>query len=780
MTGRREIVLIVDDDEGVAALQRRRLMRAGFEVRSALTAADAMEQLRHGGIKLVVLDYRLSGDVNGLDFFAAMKKAGYDVPVIMVTGYSEESTIVEALRAGVRDFVSKSPTYLEYLVESVERLFEQSRVERALAEARAQLRAVVDSSLDAIISSDTRGIIAFFNPAAERMFGCTAADAVGQSLGKINAEMAALVRRAEADPAQNSGEMIAVPHQMVAARSGGERIPIEATLSACDVNGNPLYTFIARDIQSRIQAERELRKSQERFELAVWGSSDGLGDWNFKTGEAYWSPRLMEMLGYAGDEFEGNITDIVSRMHTDDRERVLAEVNEGARRREPVKSEFRLLTKSGDYRWFQGRARALYDERGRAYRFAGALTDISERKLMEEELVRREEQLRQSQKLEVIGSLAGGIAHEFNNLLQAIRGYTKYGMEGLDAGDQRYQDLDQVMKAADRATALTRQLLSFSRRQVLERTNCDPREIVTDLLKLLRPVIGEHIELEISVAPDASHVYADRSLLEQMLLNLCINARDAMPGGGCLRIKTDRVEFSEKYCTLHPTAKPGSYVVFSIADTGHGMTREVRERIFEPFFTTKEVGCGTGLGLAMVYGAVQQHDGLINVYSEVGLGTTFKIYLPIRHCDDAGEAFRNVSPVSGGKETILIAEDERVVRELAERVLSDAGYSVVVAADGDEAVCVFESHAESVSLALLDAVMPKRTGHEVFDRLRFLKPTLPIILCSGYDPEMGHVRSLTSKGIAMIQKPYDPDVLLRAVRDALDAHLALEAPLCHA
>jgi two-component system cell cycle sensor histidine kinase/response regulator CckA len=650
MIDQREIVLIVEDDEGVAALQQRRLTRAGFEVRSAETAVEAMAHLRRGGVQLVVLDYRLAGEMNGLEFYAAMKHAGYELPVIMVTGYSQESTVVEALRAGVRDFVTKSPDYLDYLVKTVERLFQQLRIERELAETRARLRAVVDSSQDAILTTDERGMVAFFNAAAERMFGCTAAEAVGQPIDRFSAELAALVQQAGIDRAEGCRSATA-PYEMLATRSDGDRVPIETTLSASDVHGKALYTFIARDVRNRKQ--------------------------------------------------------------------------------------------------------------------------------MEEEIARRDEQLRQSQKLEVIGSLAGGIAHEFNNLLQAIRGYTKYGMEGLPFDDQRYLDLDQVMKAADRATVLTRQLLGFSRRQILERVNCNPREIVTDLLKLLRPVIGEHIELEFSLASDASQVYADRGLLEQMLLNLCINARDAMPDGGRLRLKTNRVEFTKKYCELHPTAKPGSYLLFSVADTGHGMTPEVQAHIFEPFFTTKEVGRGTGLGLAMVYGAVQQHEGLINVYSEVGLGTTFKIYLPISNCDDAVATPEEASPISGGKETILLAEDDHSVRELAARILTGAGYSVLAAADGAEAMSLFEAHADDVSLALLDAVMPKLTGHEVFDRLRLIKPALPVVFCSGYDPEMGQVKSVMSKGLAMVQKPYDPAALLRAVRESLDAQYLPEAPLCH-
>ena len=406
--------------------------------------------------------------------------------------------------------------------------------------------------------------------------------------------------------------------------------------------------------------------------------------------------------------------------------------------------------------------------------------EIGERERAEAELAQRDEQLRQSQKLEAVGSLAGGIAHEFNNLLQAIQGYTRFAMAGLPATDPRCQDLAQVLKASDRAATLTEQLLGFSRRQLLERVRVDPHEVISDLVKMLRPLIGERIELQVSLAKDAGMLHADRGLLQQMLLNLCINARDAMPDGGRLTLKTQRVDFSSKYSELHPMVEPGSYVMFSVADTGCGIPPEIIDRIYEPFFTTKGIGKGTGLGLAMVYGCVQQHEGSIDVYSEPDLGTTFKIYLPSVATAGPAPAEPTVDRAIGGNETILVAEDEAMVRELAVRILTRAGYSVFVANDGAEAVELFEANADKISLALLDAVMPKLTGHEAYDRIRFKSPNLPVVFCSGYDPETGQVKRLVDQGVRMVQKPYDPDVLLRTIREVLDAqhaqHLATASP----
>jgi len=524
----------------------------------------------------------------------------------------------------------------------------------------------------------------------------------------------------------------------------------------------------------RCRVTAELKTSEERFDLAVRGSSDGLWDWNILTGAGYLSPRFKEMLGYKEDELENSFNTFESLLHPDDRARVLEDVYQRIRERAPYSGEFRMRSKRGEIRWFCSRGRAIWNADGQPYRMSGAVTDITERKQMETALALRDEQLRQSQKLEAVGSLAGGIAHEFNNLLQAIRGFANFALEGLPPEGQRAKDLQQVVTATNRAATLTRQLLGFSRRQVLERVAMDPREVVLDLVKMLRPLIGEQIELVVSPATDVCQVSADQGLLQQMLINLCINARDAMPSGGRLVLKTKRVDFTPQYCEFHPTTKPGPYLLFSVSDNGCGIPPDVKDRIFEPFFTTKEVGKGTGLGLATVYGIVQQHNGMINVYSEVGIGTTFNIYLPL----DAGAKTSSAEPARdpsrGGMETILFAEDEPMVRDLAVRILQQAGYTLLVATDGAQAVELFEANAGVISLALLDAVMPRLNGRQVYDRIKLRKPDLPVVFCSGYDAETGQLQFLLNQGLRLVQKPFDPEVLLRNVRDALDAPNLLE------
>jgi signal transduction histidine kinase/CheY-like chemotaxis protein len=388
-----------------------------------------------------------------------------------------------------------------------------------------------------------------------------------------------------------------------------------------------------------------------------------------------------------------------------------------------------------------------------------------------EELEKRDCQLRQAQKMEAIGTLAGGVAHEFNNLLQAIQGFTRYAMESLQPGSDPHTDLLQVLEASDRAVALTRQLLGFSRREVLQMTDVEPNTLVRSLAKMLSPLIGEHIKISLELDPQVGFVHADASHLQQLLMNLCVNARDAMPEGGQLTIRTENAVLTRAYCVLHQDVEPGRYLMLAVSDTGSGIPAEIKDHIFDPFFTTKGVGKGTGLGLAMVYGMVRQHQGAIRVYSELGAGTTFRIYLPTTdHAAPAALAAISAPAriVRGGTETVLVAEDDPTVRQLAVRVLERAGYRALTAVDGEDAVRLFREHGSDISCALLDVVMPRLGGHEAFQRIKAIDPDMKAIFCSGYDPSMAQVGFVMDDDARLIQKPFVPEVLLTALREVLD------------
>jgi two-component system, cell cycle sensor histidine kinase and response regulator CckA len=405
--------------------------------------------------------------------------------------------------------------------------------------------------------------------------------------------------------------------------------------------------------------------------------------------------------------------------------------------------------------------------------------DITEHKQAQEALRRSEEQLRQSQKMESIGTLAGGVAHDFNNILAAIQLNAQMALNARP-GERVERRLTEIEKAGNRAAALTRQLLAFSRRQRLERRTLNLNDVIDDLLRMLRRIIGEDIEARFHTAADLHQVFADPAQIEQVVMNLAVNARDAMPGGGVMQIETQNVELGEAFCRTHTYAKPGKYVKITVSDTGVGIAAEVRERIFEPFFTTKELGRGTGLGLAMVYGIVKQHDGLIEVRSDPGRGTTFEIYLPI---DEriAPEEIREIAPaLQRGDETILLAEDEEVLREVARDILETLGYRILLAGDGEEAVELFAANRHRIDAVILDVVMPRMNGHAAYERIRSLDGNVPVIFTTGYSAEMvesnfvEQSEIIAESGSVVIQKPYKIETLGHKLREVLDGSLAKE------
>jgi len=391
-----------------------------------------------------------------------------------------------------------------------------------------------------------------------------------------------------------------------------------------------------------------------------------------------------------------------------------------------------------------------------------------QRRRYEEEREVLQAQLRQSQKMEAVGQLAGGVAHDFNNLLQVINGYTEMAMDTIDTTDSTHESLQEVARASDRATTLVRQLLTFGRRETVHPENVSLNDIIADLMKMLRRVIGEHLELEVDAGSDLKHVFADPGQMEQILMNLCVNARDAMPGGGKITIRTHNVTIDRHFTSASPWAREGEFVVLSVKDTGEGIDPEVQERVFEPFFTTKEVGKGTGLGLATVYAIAERHNGFVHLESTPGMGTAFFIYLPVAEKKATVTSVAKTDAAGEGQgETILLAEDDDLVRDLTIRILTRAGYQVIVAKDGDEAVAQFHKNRDSLDLAMVDMVMPKRSGREVFDAIRRYAEALPVLFSSGYGQDDLGGEPITGNNVSQIQKPFKPAELLRAVQQLL-------------
>jgi PAS domain S-box-containing protein len=434
-------------------------------------------------------------------------------------------------------------------------------------------------------------------------------------------------------------------------------------------------------------------------------------------------------------------------------------------------AEYQIVRPDGAVRWIRDQGYPIRNTNGEVYRVAGIAEDITERKRAEQVRLGLEARLLQAQKLEAVGQLAGGVAHDFNNLLTIIMGHASLLQQPSGSAEDRRASSAEILAASDRAVNLTRQLLAFSRRQVMQPRPLDLNEVVSSITRMLQRLIGEHIALQAEFAPGGAMIQADPGMMEQVIMNLAVNARDAMPKGGRLGICTTVLEVDPASLRVPPRVKPGSYVRLTLSDTGSGIPPDQLPHIFEPFFTTKDVGKGTGLGLATVFGIVDQHNGWIDVESQVGLGTSFHVFIP--HLTDIVPAPATPAaepPAGRGTETVLLVEDEAPVRALARRMLEQRGYRVHEAADGRQALEVWAAHGEAIDLLLTDLVMPGGlTGYELAERLRARQPDLKVLCASGYSEEILGKVSIAGLRFNFLPKPYDEVKLARAVRDCLDA-----------
>src|ERR1041384_5979566 len=475
------------------------------------------------------------------------------------------------------------------------------------------------------------------------------------------------------------------------------------------------------------------------------------------------NPAMAAILGYESpEELIESISDLGAEVYVDSkaRKRFLAEIEAQGL----IKGfEAQMYRKDGSRIWASVGARAIYDESGDELRFEGGIEDISERKLLEEQLV-------QSQKMEAIGTLAGGIAHDFNNLLTAIIGYSQLAASRLNEDDRMFKEIEEIRKAGTRAAELTKQLLVFSRKEVLQLRVMDLNTTVENVGKMIRRVIGEDIELVTSLDPELGRIKADPGQIEQVIINLAVNARDAMPQGGKLIIETGNIILDEEYTRLHFRVQPGAYVMMAVRDTDFGMEAETQSHIFDPFFTTKEPGKGTGLGLSTVYGIVKQSDGDIWVYSEPGRGTTFKLYLPcVERRAEESDYQESPAIIPRGTETILLVEDEALVRNLAALVLREQGYEVLESSSGEEALRIARYYHGSIHMLLTDVVMPKMSGKELSEQIKLIKPDISVLFASGYTDDAVVHHGVLEADMQFIQKPFTPNTLANKVREVLNA-----------
>ena len=622
-----------------------------------------------------------------------------------------------------------------------------------------ELLLAVEQTEDAIYMTDPDGTITYVNPGFERIYGYPREEVRGKT--------PRILKSGQHDPAfykQFWKRLLSggpVREQFVNRRRDGQLVVVEASVSpVLDGQGKRIgFIAVQSDVTESRRAEKEMRRSEERFRRLFDSNTIGivvadLSGLVLETNDAY-----LQMLGYTREELlSGQFRwDTLTPHEHRASDQVAVEQLQATGVAQPWEKE--LLRKDGSRVPVLIGVAMLGESEGRCIAY---IVDLSSRRQLEE-------QFRQAQKMEAIGQLAGGVAHDFNNLLTVILGFAELAAAEIETGSRLSEPLEEIRKAGERAAGLTRQLLAFSRRQVLEPRVLDVNELVANLDKMLRRLIGEDIELATVLDPGAGRIRADAGQIEQVIVNLAVNARDAMPGGGKLTIETRNVDLDEVYAREHIAVRPGPYVMLAITDSGVGMSAETKTHMFEPFFTTKEKGKGTGLGLATVYGIVKQSEGNIWVYSELHRGTTFKAYFP--RVESASEnAARHLADgrSTRGSETVLLVEDEKAVRTLTRKILERSGYSVLEMADGEEALEAARLQPEPIHLLLTDVVMPQVSGPDLAARIVAMRPEVKVLFMSGYTDDAVVRHGVLADGVHFLQKPFTPEALTRKIREILD------------
>jgi len=641
---------------------------------------------------------------------------------------------------------------------------ERLQSEEALRISTQRFSSVVASAMDAIITLDDDQRIIVFNRAAEKTFGCSSYEVMGKTLDRF---LPLQFRASHYEHIRRFGEAgvttrsMTSPSILSAVRANGEQFPIEATISQVQVEGQKLYTVILRDITERKRAEETLRQSEARFRSIYEQAAVGIEQVALNGQLLMVNATLCRMLGYEESELLGKRTEEIT--HPDDYAREVKFLNAMQRdRQRSYEIEKRYRHRDGSTVWVQVASSMVNGPAGEPLYRISVIQNITERK-------RTEEQLKQAQRMEAIGRLAGGVAHDFNTLLNVMLGYSELLLDELPPGDVRRERVLQIKNSGDAGALLTKQLLALSRKQSVTQEVLDLREVMFNMTPILGRLLRDDIELNVKCCEELCPVKVDPGQLQQLMLNLTANAADAMPDGGHLDIEVRAVELDELYVQQHPTLKAGRYVALIMSDSGTGMDAETLAHVFEPFFTTKEPGKGTGLGLATVYGIVKRNGGDIWLYSELGMGTIFKVYLPV-----SSEPLQKAEPtklkaldMGRGGETILLVEDSAALRELTKVILSRDGYNVLEAEDGVAAIQVSRNFHGVIHLLLTDVVMPRMRGPHLAKHIVKQRPEIAVVFLSGYTEEVIS-QSDGITGFILVEKPYTTDSLLYSIRRALD------------
>jgi len=687
-----------------------------------------------------------------------------------------EERLVATLAAQISVAYENARLYEEinrYTRQLQQEVLERQRVAEALQVSEEKFRRLLEGAPDAIITTNSEGQIVFVNEQVEKLFGYTRDELLGQTVELLLPEN--LRQQHVADRASYT----AAPHtrtrpmarnlNLYGRRKDGSSFPVEISLSHMSAAEGLEVISIITDITKRKQAEEDRRKAadelqqrEQEYRSIVENVPDVVWRADAEGNITFVSSNVGRIFGYTAEEIYALGEKFwPGRIHPEDRERVFQAYQLLFSENHKFDEEYRIQRQDGHWIWAHDRAIRSYLKEGK--RVAdGIFTDLTEWRSLQE-------QFQQAQKMESVGRLAGGIAHDFNNLVTIITGYSQVVQDRLADDDPLRPKVDEIRKAGDRAAALTRQLLAFSRRQVLQPQVLDLNDLVTGMESMLRPLLGEHIELTFHRKEGVGQVKADHGQLEQVIMNLAVNARDAMPQGGKLMIELANADLNESYAQQHIAVSPGHYVMLAVSDTGCGMDAETKRQIFEPFFTTKEQGKGTGLGLSTVYGIVKQSGGNIWVYSEPGKGTAFKVYLPrVLEPTEVVQSVQAPAEMSRGSETILVVEDEPALREFIVEVLKERGYAVLEAEGPKYALSIGNTHPQPIHLLLTDMIMPEIGGRELAKQLTKLHPETVVLYMSGYTDDTITLQGLLEADSAFLQKPFAPKQLTAKVRDVLD------------
>jgi PAS domain S-box-containing protein len=756
--------LILEDNRQDVELMVALLKQVGYAL--SFEVVDSLAHLRQ---QLARTDYDIILAAHNLRAWTAMdaleilKKSRKDIPFVVVAGTLGGLAAVECIKQGAADYVLKNrlqrlPVVVERVLRDKAHREDAARLQEQIHRGKKEWELTFDVVPDPVFLVDNQYRIQRANRAAAALLGLEPSQLIDKYCYEVLGDTA--------------GPLPGSPFRRLLRTGKEERCDIEVARlgKVFDVTVSPLFdssgtaygsVHVLRDITDRKREEEALRRSEASHRSLILGATYGIFRCDVNGKFLAVNPALVAMLGYESE------ADLLAANLVHD---VIRDPDEGVRLLQQYRQKGRLDGLEAQWRRKDGTpvpvrlsGRTVLDEHGALEGYEVIAENVSERWHLEE-------QLRQAQKIEAVGRLAGGVAHDFNNLLTIVTGYSDLVLERLGATDAMRAYVEEIKKAGERAASLTRQLLAFGRRQILAPRALDLNAVVTNVDKMLRRLIGENIQLGTVLEPELGWVKADPGQIEQVILNLALNARDAMPQGGQLTLETANVELNEGDTRTRVSVLPGRYVMLAVSDSGVGMDAETQAHIFEPFFTTKEEGKGTGLGLATVYGIVKQSGGHIGLYSEPNHGTTFKIYLPrLEEAAQPVEAISPGAPLAGGSETILLVEDEEGVRDLARRILELKGYKVITASNPTEAAQVCERYEGPIHLLLTDVVMPTMSGPQLAEHVAFLRPGLKVLYISGYTDNAIVPHGILEEGVQFLQKPFTRDSLTRKVREVLEA-----------